>query len=182
MTRGDRSGFAQDNWQETCIVGDMSRSQNAPLWHWVYVVLLISTVIWASNHSRVAAPSISNFDKLAHFSVFGLMGTLVLRQLGQRRWWLALLLVSLFGASDEIHQHFTPGRSSDIRDWIADTSGAAVAIAAYCLIGPYRRLLEWKLWTWRRRKKTLAGAGQDPVAPAASAAGADSSDKSVQSA
>ncbi|WP_425601740.1 VanZ family protein [Geminisphaera colitermitum] len=119
-----------------------SRSQTAPAWQWLYVLLLIATIIWASSHGQVAGPKITNFDKLAHFSVFGLMATLVLRQVGIRRWWLALLLVSAFGATDEIHQSFTPGRSADIRDWVADTLGAITAIALYSLVGPYRRLLE----------------------------------------
>ena len=47
--------------------------------------------------------------------------------------WL-VLFVSLYGASDEFHQRFTPGRSCDVRDWGADTLAALlvalVALAA----------------------------------------------------
>lgn len=138
-----------------------SRSHTAPAWQWIYVILLIATIIWASGHGQVAGPKITNFDKLAHFSVFGLMATLVLRQVGIRRWWLALLLVSAFGASDEIHQSFTPGRSADFRDWVADTLGAATAIGLYCLIRPYRRLLEARS-SRKSRKKNADGASHNP--------------------
>ena len=31
---------------------------------------------------------------------------------------------SLFGASDEFHQSFVPGRDTDVFDWVADTLGA----------------------------------------------------------
>jgi VanZ family protein len=35
---------------------------------------------------------------------------------------------SLYGVSDEIHQAFVPGRSSDVLDWMADTAGTLVAL------------------------------------------------------
>jgi VanZ family protein len=56
-----------------------------------------------------------------------------------------LLVVSAYGASDEWHQSFVPGRSTDVRDWIADTIGAALAIGLYAGWAWYRRLLETPL-------------------------------------
>jgi MYXO-CTERM domain-containing protein len=35
--------------------------------------------------------------------------------------------VSFYGASDEVHQSFVPGRDSDVLDWRADTIGGAAA-------------------------------------------------------
>ncbi|KAB2832797.1 MAG: hypothetical protein F9K48_09760 [Candidatus Brocadia sp.] len=40
---------------------------------------------------------------------------------------LAIGITSLFGVSDEFHQFFTPHRSVDIFDWVADTAGAVAA-------------------------------------------------------
>src|SRR5438094_6997194 len=95
----------------------------------VWPLLVAATVFLASTRSVVAAPDFSGSDKVAHFFVYGLLGTLVCR-LG-RGWRAALwslLAVSTFGATDEWHQYFVPGRSCDFFDWLADTSGAALAI------------------------------------------------------
>jgi VanZ family protein len=43
---------------------------------------------------------------------------------------LALSLASLYGATDEFHQSFVPGRSADVLDWLADTLGAALGASA----------------------------------------------------
>ena len=50
--------------------------------------------------------------------------------------------MSLFGATDEWHQSFVPGRASEVKDWVADTLGAALAVSLYAGWGRYRRLLE----------------------------------------
>jgi VanZ family protein len=38
---------------------------------------------------------------------------------------------SLYGASDEIHQGFVPGRSPEVWDWVADTLGSIAGVLAY---------------------------------------------------
>lgn len=48
---------------------------------------------------------------------------------GLREVALTLAALSLFGALDEWHQGFIPGRDPDSLDWIADTIGAAGGIA-----------------------------------------------------
>lgn len=111
-------------------------------------------VVWASGHGQVAAPGIVDFDKAAHFSVFGLLATLVLRPLRGHRVWLAVAVVSLFGASDELHQSLTPGRSMEFADWVADTTGAVTAVIAYTFWPLYRRVLETPLW--KRKPKIEA--------------------------
>lgn len=42
---------------------------------------------------------------------------------------MALAYCLLYGATDEIHQAFVPNRQSDIFDWIADATGALMALA-----------------------------------------------------
>lgn len=114
---------------------------------WIWPLVVAATIFLASSREANAPEFtrwIPRFDKLAHFSVYGLLGTLMLRGLGRRRWapWLAIAAVSLFGASDEWHQSFVPGRSCEVADWVADTLGAALAVGLYRGWGGYRRLLE----------------------------------------
>lgn len=72
-------------------------------------------------------------DKIKHVSLYFAFALLVGRAvaLRERRIWRIALwtvaLVALYGASDEYHQRFTPGRSCDVFDWAADTAGAVFA-------------------------------------------------------
>jgi VanZ family protein len=45
----------------------------------------------------------------------------------------SLIFTSLFGASDEFHQYFVPGRTCDFYDWVADVIGAVLAIVILLL-------------------------------------------------
>lgn len=125
---------------------------------WLYPLALAATVVIASSRSQVAAPTISYFDKIAHFSVFGLLGSLIARCPGVRRFRYAILIVSLFGVSDEFRQSFTPGRSVEFADWMADTLGAATAVSLYAFWPWYRRILEFPLRLRRARRDASAPA------------------------
>ncbi len=110
---------------------------------WCWPVLLAGMIVYASGTGNVAGPRIIGFDKVAHFFVFGLLATLVVRNgFARRRAWLAIVIVSAFGASDEWHQSFTPGRTMQVADWVADTLGAIVAVAVYTRWTGYQRWLE----------------------------------------
>lgn len=137
----------------------MQSSPPKSKWAWLWPVALAATIVFASSHSRVAEPHFENSDKVGHFLVYGLLASLVCR-LG-RGWrgaaW-GLLVVAVFGATDEWHQYFVPGRSCDIRDWTADILGAALAVALYSAWPWYRGLLEFPLGRKRRVEKPAAAA------------------------
>ena len=115
-------------------------------------LLLAAAIIAASSASRLATPDLGlNFspDKIAHFLVFGLLATLLLRnpEFLHARWkgtLAAALIVALFGSIDEYRQSLTPGRAVEFIDWLADTLGAITAVAAYRCLPLYRGALEWK--------------------------------------
>ncbi|HEX7465314.1 MAG TPA: VanZ family protein [Usitatibacter sp.] len=70
----------------------------------------------------------ATWDKAIHVLYFGTMAFL-LWIVTDRRWPLAVCLVVAFiGAADETLQAYTPGRTSDLDDWIADAIGAAAAL------------------------------------------------------
>jgi VanZ family protein len=70
----------------------------------------------------------ATWDKAVHCLYFGTMAFLLWIAAG-RRWPMAVfLIVAFIGAADETLQAYTPGRSSDVDDWIADALGAATAL------------------------------------------------------
>lgn len=113
---------------------------------WVWPLSIMAIIFFASTRSTVAGPGFSNSDKVAHFGAYGLLATLICRLgTGWRGALWGLLGASAFGATDEWHQYYVPGRSSDVFDWVADTTGAALAVSLYAGWPLYRRLLECRL-------------------------------------
>ena len=65
---------------------------------------------------------------------YGIFATLLYRALINsgvnkvRAGYMAAIIASLYGVTDEFHQSFTPGREPTVRDVIFDTIGASLAI------------------------------------------------------
>ena len=82
-------------------------------------------------------------DKGAHLLLYSGLGTLLVRARagGWRRpvtlgiAAAAIVVATLYGISDEIHQHFVPLRQVEVRDILADAIGASLA-RARCTRGP----------------------------------------------
>ena len=102
------------------------------------------------------------WDKALHLGAYAALGLLFFRAfLGEGAGWiaaaaLAFTATSAYGASDEWHQLFTPGRQSGLDDWMADTLGGAMGIAMFPLVTWARSMASTR---WRRRSatKTLQG-------------------------
>jgi VanZ family protein len=79
------------------------------------------------------------FDKVLHFIAYALLGALFLRAFKTSRIKnniklmviLSVLLSSLYGISDEIHQYFVPYRDADLMDVLADTLGGLMGVYIY---------------------------------------------------
>jgi len=113
---------------------------------WFWPIILAFTIFHASGQGSVAAPDVINIDKIGHFGVFGLLATLIARTQPSSRWWVGVLVASLYGICDEFRQSLTPGRSVEFADWVADATGAAFAVTVYAKWDLYRRVMELKLW------------------------------------
>lgn len=92
-------------------------------------------IYWLSDQATLPVPTLfSQQDKILHSGAYFIMGVLAWRSfkhLLNRPIILALLsftFCSLYGMTDEWHQSFIVGRFSDVADWVADTSGAALAV------------------------------------------------------
>jgi VanZ family protein len=76
--------------------------------------------------TQLPAPGLWRYDKLVHGACFALLAMLGFRAARRHRAAWAIGLTSAYGALDELHQRWTPMRSSDPWDWVADTVGACV--------------------------------------------------------
>lgn len=52
---------------------------------------------------------------------------------------LAVVVGAFYGLTDEIHQSFVPGRSADVRDWVADVAGASLGALLAVVFLRHRR-------------------------------------------
>jgi len=69
------------------------------------------------------------YDKLVHFAAYAGLAFLSLLAFEGRRGMAAALSMIFLGAGVEILQHFSPGRTPDIDDAIANTLGVLSGIA-----------------------------------------------------
>jgi len=100
---------------------------------WAGVILSVTSL-----PGSLVPHSLTPYDKVVHGTVYGLFGVLLARELSQvtGRWRsvvLAIVLAVAFGAADEWHQQFIPGRSSDVADLRWDSIGAAVGSVLWAL-------------------------------------------------
>ena len=76
--------------------------------------------------------AITGVDKAAHFSVYAMLGALTARALLSPRTVRALVVaagfIAVFGALDEVHQLWVPGREASVWDWTADLLGCVVGL------------------------------------------------------
>ena len=99
----------------------------------VLAIAVAAAIFYASSIPGGDLPSHPNvFNVVAHFLEYALLAGLLAVALNSpdRKLWqtliIAVVIASLYGASDEVHQHFVPGRTPDILDWLTDTIGAFV--------------------------------------------------------
>lgn len=103
---------------------------------WLPVVTYMAVIFWLSSMSSPPGPDGWLSDKAQHAIAYGGLAVVTLRATSGGRWWaapvgafaLAWLIATAYGASDEFHQSFTPGRTPDLLDLRADAIGAAAGL------------------------------------------------------
>ena len=115
---------------------------------WLLVALYAGGISIGSSLSHpplVSTFDLPYFDKLCHFTEYGGLTFLLIRALSltyathasaSLAIWAAILVV-LYGASDELHQAFTPNRVMSGYDLLADAAAAGVVAG---------------VWLWARRR------------------------------
>jgi hypothetical protein len=93
------------------------------------LAMLVTTMLYLGSRPGIGVfiPQ-PPWDKLAHLVTFGGYAALAWVGLKGASEVLPILVVGLISLMDEGMQHFSPGRSSDPRDILADLAGALVAV------------------------------------------------------
>src|SRR5512144_2688665 len=118
-----------------------TRDTGNTLWFWGPVVAYCSLIFLLSAQRDLSPPDFPSSDKVAHFLEYGVLGVLWIRaaKASWPSWTFLLLLVStllftgLYGVTDEWHQLYVPGRSSDWHDAVADVCGGTIGGMGYLL-------------------------------------------------
>lgn len=120
---------------------------------WGPVVVWMALIFFLSDQPSLPSPEERwldfVFEKSAHTFEFAVLAVLFLRALAVKRaesWRSvagALVLAWLFALSDEFHQLYVPGRSSDWSDLLFDWLGAGVGV-----------------WLWLRWRTSRSGVEQ----------------------
>jgi VanZ family protein len=117
---------------------------------WGPVLLVMGLIFFFSSLPDPGGPPGGISDKTAHVLIYAALGGSLVRALAggritamtRTRILLAAALGTLYGVSDEIHQHFVPPRTPDILDVVADSIGAVVGASVMALVA---RLLAGRL-------------------------------------
>jgi VanZ family protein len=119
---------------------------------WILVALYAGGIFVASSLSHpplVLTWELPHLDKLYHMIAYGGLTLVLIRALcltcATRPsisvvLWAAFLAV-IYGASDELHQTFTPGRAMSLYDLLADATGASIVAGVWLWV--QRR---WPMW------------------------------------
>ncbi len=103
---------------------------------WLPPLLWAGVIVFATSvPTTFVPPQLSPFDKAIHFSMYAVLAALLAWYVLENRKLLpatilSLVLVAAFGAADEWHQRFIPGRSSEFADWVADSLGGVSGVVA----------------------------------------------------
>lgn len=109
--------------------------------YWMPPLLYMALIFVVSSMKQPPLPTPKfewlSIDKLYHFIEYAILSILLTiaflnasPQRFSKKWiWVSAAIISiLYGASDEIHQAFVPGRFATISDWVSDVIGAIAGV------------------------------------------------------
>ena len=116
--------------------------------HWIPSIVFALLIFFLSSESHIPGANMAP-DYVEHFLVYGVFSLTIVwgltgglrRKLAPGLAAAAFFIATLYGATDEFHQFFVPGRDSSLSDLAADAVGAA----CFTLLG----FLAIRLWSRR---------------------------------
>ena len=113
------------------------QSHKKYLVHFPLIIYWIILFTLTSLPTGLAIETKDISDKFLHFGAYGLLSVLLylnlyfqdkIEVLNKFPATFTVLIASIYGLLDEIHQMFVPGRSAEFLDWLADFSGSLLAV------------------------------------------------------
>jgi VanZ family protein len=119
----------------------LSKLQKFFIYWFPILVYCLLIFIQSSRPLPEIKSNLPYFDKVLHFAAYALLGALFLRAFNTTQIkhnlkliiMLSILLSSLYGISDEIHQSFVPFRTADTMDALADILGSVFGVSIFSL-------------------------------------------------
>ena len=139
--KGDRSGLIF--WKTLLpkiLVNTKCKGGKGILFLWLPAFFYAAFIFYLSSltHIQPLPLSFPGSDKVIHFFEYLGLAFLMIRALHtekklsiRARYLAAFLLAAAYGASDEFHQYFVPGRDCSGFDLLADTAGSAAGIVIF---------------------------------------------------
>ena len=102
-------------------------------------ICIAVAIFLLSAQSKLPIPETVSFhglDKLLHACAFGSLAFAASYWVSANKWLekplrysvFVCCIVACYGISDELHQIFVPGRDASVYDWLADCTGAVLAV------------------------------------------------------
>ncbi len=106
-----------------------------------WALFIEALIVWPHPPSLPRAWNVPGIDKVVHAVLFGVMALLAVRAMATRgrAWFVVFVGTAAFGAFTEGQQYFIPSRSMELGDFLADTAGAAIALALFVTLARTRR-------------------------------------------
>lgn len=107
------------------------KSQSGFIIYWILSILVMGLIFLFSSFPPPMELSFLFAGKPIHLLAYGVLASLIYFAREKSRAlfhpiFIPFLIAFLYGISDEIHQHFVPGREADVFDALANALGAFV--------------------------------------------------------
>lgn len=112
----------------------ISQLEKHPKIMWIITIIYAMLIFYLSSIPITQPPSlekvlyISTIEHIIEYTILGFLLFVSLKSIKKDSVWAVVLIGFLYGASDEIHQFFTPGRFCDILDVFADFTGVLIGV------------------------------------------------------